>query len=60
MPLTNEKFIEFIEKFSKNKKYYDSVREISKSKSYPFDPLIRNDFPMYSLDDICKDSPAFS
>lgn len=60
MSLTNKKFIEFIEKFSENKKYYDSVREISRSKTYPYDPLIRNDFPMYSLDDICQESSAFS
>ena len=59
MPLDNERFIEFIKSFSKNKAFYDSVREISKTKFYPFDPLIRDDFPMYSLDDICQESPAF-
>ena len=59
MPLNNQKFINFIKNYSKNKRFYDSVTEISRTKTFPYNPLIINDFPMYSLDDICKESPSF-
>ena len=57
--ITNDKFIEFIESYSNNNKYFDTITEISRSKTGPKDPLIRNDFKMFSLDDICADSKSF-
>lgn len=60
MSLTNEKFIEFMDYYINNEIHYDSITEISKSKSPPFDPLVRNDFRMLSLDDLCKESNSFS
>ncbi|WP_296866107.1 hypothetical protein [uncultured Methanobrevibacter sp.] len=57
--ITNDMFIKFIESFSINSKYFDTITEISRSKTGPKDPLIRNDFKMFSLDDICADSKSF-
>ena len=57
--ITNDKFIEFIESYSNNNKYFDTITEISRSKTGPKDPLIINDFKMFSLDDICADSKSF-
>ena len=59
MSLNNKKFIDFIKNYSNNKSFYDSVTEISRSKHFPYDPLIKSDFTMYSLDDICKESLKF-
>lgn len=59
MTISNEKFINFIKSYSNNKKYYEVVREISRSKTDPYDSLVESDFKMYSLDDICKESHSF-
>lgn len=62
--LTNAEFIEFIESFNdksfNNHRYYDTITEISRKKSGKQDPLIENDFLMYSLDDIAKGSRELS
>ena len=48
--LTNNEFIEFIES---HEKFYKSITEISMNNSD--EPLIENDFMMYSLDEMCWD-----
>ena len=48
--LTNEEFIEFIES---HEKFYKKITEISKN-DYG-EPLITNDFRMYSFDEMCWD-----
>lgn len=63
----NEEFIRFIKSFDegsyKNHKFHDKITEISRKHSGKREPLIENDFEMYSLDDIkdgskiLKDNP---
>lgn len=63
----NEEFIKFIRSFDggshKNHKFHDTITEISRKHSGKREPLIENDFEMYSLDDIkdgskiLKDNP---
>lgn len=52
----NDLFIDFIESFDeghfKNHKFHDTITEISRKHSGKREPLIENDFEMYSLDDI--------
>lgn len=48
--LTNKEFIEFIKSY---KEFYKSITEISMN-DYE-EPLIENDFKMYSLDEMCWD-----
>ena len=51
--LSNEEFIEFLESFKDDERYYGSITEISKSKVGK--SLIINDFEMYSFDEMCQD-----
>ena len=63
----NEEFIKFIKSFDEgsheNHKFHDTITEISRKHSGKREPLIENDFEMYSLDDIkdgsklLKDNP---
>lgn len=63
----NDLFIDFLKSFDKgeyeNHKYFDTITEISRKNSGKREPLIENEFPMYSLDDIkdgskiLKDNP---
>ncbi len=50
--LTNEDFIEFLESFKDE--YFCSVTEISKAKTGSHRPLIRNNYKMFSFDDMCR------
>lgn len=63
----NEEFINFIKSFDdgshNSHKFHDTITEISRKHSGKREPLIENDFEMYSLDDIkdgsriLKDNP---
>ncbi|MBO4515929.1 hypothetical protein J5751_00395 [bacterium] len=50
--LTNDEFIEFFESFKED--YFCSVSEISKVKSGSHQPLIWNNYKMFSFDEMCK------
>lgn len=63
--LTDQEFIEFLEsyengvyvdRFGVEHKFYDTLTELSRSDSRPYDALITNDFPMFGLDWMVKDS----
>lgn len=57
---TNELFIEFLQSFDEgeheNRKFLDTITEISRKESGKREPLIENEKEMYSLDDIAKGS----
>lgn len=59
----NELFINFLKSFKgghfENHKFYDTIEEISRKNTGKRIPLIENDFPMYSLDDIKDGSRIF-
>lgn len=54
--LCNKEFIKFIKSFDNgshnNHKFHDTITEISRKHSGKREPLIENEFEMYSLDDI--------
>ena len=52
--MNNDDFIEFIHSF--DDEFLMPASEISRSHSGNRDELVKNKIPMYSLDDICKDS----
>lgn len=66
--LTDKEFLEFFESFNERTyeeikkgksiihKCYDSITELSRSDSYPYDALLTNPFPMYGLDWMVKSS----
>lgn len=62
--INNERFIEFLNSFNNksfgNNKFYDTITEISRKKSGKKEALIKNEFHMYSLDDIAKGSEILS
>ena len=63
--ISNDDFTDFLEDYTKNPKYYDTITEISWPKKpngetdRSRDPLIKNSFRMLSLDDICKGCSKF-
>ena len=63
--ISNKDFADFLEEYTKNPKYYDTITEISWPKNKKGetdrkrDPLIESSFKMLSLDDICKDCSKF-
>ena len=63
--ISNKEFVDFLEEYTENPKYYDTITEISwpKNKKGETDrnrnPLIENSFRMLSLDDICKGCSKF-
>lgn len=63
--LTHGDFIDFlssyeegvyVDRFGVEHKFYDSLKELSRSDSKPYDALITNDFPMFGLDWMVRDS----
>ena len=67
-PLTDDCFLKFLRSFEKkffvdedgNKhEFYDSLTELSRSDSKPYDALITNNFPMLGLDLMVKASPKW-
>ena len=50
--LTNDDFLKFLDSFKDD--YFMSVTEISRAKTGNRQPLIWNNYPMFSLDDMCK------
>lgn len=71
-PLTDTDFLEFFESFNektyeeikdgqtKVHKCYDSITELSKSDTYPYDSIITNPFHMYGLDWMVKSSDKWN
>lgn len=64
--ISNDDFIAFLDLYTVNPKYYDTVTEISWPKKPNGDtdrskePLINNGFKMLSLDDICRECSKFN
>lgn len=64
--ISNEDFIAFLDLYTVNPKYYDTIAEISWPKKSNGEtdrnksPLISSSFKMLSLDDICKDCTKFN
>jgi hypothetical protein len=56
--MDNDDFIKFIHSF--DDKFLLPASEISRSHTGRKDELVKNEIPMYSLDDICKGSPVLS
>ena len=63
--LTYDEFMEFlgsyedgsyVDRYGIEHKFYDSLTELSRSDSKPYDSLITNKFPMFGLDWMVKDS----
>ena len=63
--ISNKEFTDFLETYTKNHKYYDTITEISWPKKpngetdRNRDPLIESSYRMLSLDDICKECSKF-
>lgn len=66
--LTDKCFLKFLKSFEKKffideegykHKFFDSLTELSRSDSKPYDALITNEFPMFGLDWMVKASPKW-
>lgn len=53
--ISNNEFIEFLESFKDNERYYNTITQISETKVGRPQSLIINDFEMYSFDEMCED-----